>query len=520
MQMQPLVPGGFLTRHGFPPGVRFVPTELELVSILSCRVRGNPLPSPVATIFHDVNVLSFHPKELHEMYKQHEEERYIYFFSHRQLQKLLPADEKQKVPRPVRVAKNGGWKASGPAKLLRSPEGNGRRRFVAGRMATMVFYDTVVNEKGVKSASLKTNWAMNEITIPRDQRLSSVASNTRFYDLALYRLYSLEKKAGDTEAETSAGTGAGQALENVVSDHLPAPSMAVASCPPAGQPFGVSTANQQLAVGPSTSAWMPPPPQHRLSIQHAQYYYPHDQYASFGAAQQQQLHAMPMHASIGPAAHLFPLVGPPALAPVPRSPYLMPPSTLPPADVRPPVEQQQLHPATTGTTHGAGQEVGRFGVVTRSSYLMPPPSTLPPADVRPPVEQLPPATTGTHGAGKDEAGHFGVASSPCSAPVAGSSGSPPSQQPATATTTTEPSPPDQDIVVPDAQENGMEVLDWLPDLADLDENDFRFRFTMEELMGGSVLDDDDNEPLPMQETRDTTVVAERTSTRQESGVKN
>ena len=56
---------GSLTKHGFPRGYRFVPTSLELISILSDQIRGRALPPPLHTIFHDVRILDYHPEELY-----------------------------------------------------------------------------------------------------------------------------------------------------------------------------------------------------------------------------------------------------------------------------------------------------------------------------------------------------------------------------------------------------------------------------------------------------------------------
>jgi hypothetical protein len=58
---------GSLTRHGFPRGYRFVPSQLELLSILSRYIETGDaaLDPPHRSIFHDIHILSYHPEELH-----------------------------------------------------------------------------------------------------------------------------------------------------------------------------------------------------------------------------------------------------------------------------------------------------------------------------------------------------------------------------------------------------------------------------------------------------------------------
>ncbi|XP_025791727.1 NAC domain-containing protein 72-like [Panicum hallii] len=265
---------GSLTKHGFPRGYRFVPTSLELISILSDQIRGRTLPPPLHTIFQDVRILDYHPEELYERFKDAAEHRYIYFFSVREFQKpgacaAVPEDKDQKEPRPVRVARGGGWKPSGGGQVLRWPRKKGG--FVAGRMVTMVFYDRVDGGDGVKS-----NWGMHEFLVP-------------FYDLALYRLYIL--KGGDMESENGAGSSSSSSIQMMSNayDHFP-----VSPCPPL-QPWGISTGNyhRPLDAGASTSQMLPPPPQHP-SLEHAQYYQYQQQHA-FGAAAAPQAYTMPVH---------------------------------------------------------------------------------------------------------------------------------------------------------------------------------------------------------------------------------
>ncbi|CAN6305221.1 unnamed protein product [Urochloa humidicola] len=304
---------GSLTKHGFPRGYRFVPTPLELLSLLSIRVHGQPLPPPHDAIFHDISILGYHPEELYERYKDGAEHRYIYFISEREFQKAgagvaVPEDKDQKEPRPVRVARGGGWKPSGGGQVLRLPRKRGG--FVAGKMVTMVFYDRVAGSDAVKS-----NWGMHEFIIPVDEKLTSTPTKyTRFHDLALYRLYIL--KSGDMESDNAAGSSS-QIMPNAykhLSGTMPAvapypplqpmgtmifggnqPLAAGASTsklpPPPHQPLGTFNGNQPLDAGTSTSK-MPPQQQQQLpSSQHA-HYYPHQHI--FGAATYRQAHNMPL----------------------------------------------------------------------------------------------------------------------------------------------------------------------------------------------------------------------------------
>ena len=122
------------------------------------------------------------------MYERDKEHRYIYFFSWRQYQKTGGAagggpvhkkrqrgaagqDEDDNEPRPVRLAKGGGWKPSGGGHVLRWPKEKGG--FVAGKMVTMVFYD---HRDG---GQVKSQWGMHEFTVSVDQRLLSNPTKTR-----------------------------------------------------------------------------------------------------------------------------------------------------------------------------------------------------------------------------------------------------------------------------------------------------------------------------------------------------
>lgn len=49
-------------------GVRFLPKDLELLAILDAKLRGSPL-GPVEAIFHDTQILDFHPYKLYGIHR-------------------------------------------------------------------------------------------------------------------------------------------------------------------------------------------------------------------------------------------------------------------------------------------------------------------------------------------------------------------------------------------------------------------------------------------------------------------
>ncbi|CAN6288222.1 unnamed protein product [Urochloa humidicola] len=520
---------GSLTKHGFPRGYRFVPTPLELLSLLSFRVQGFPLRPPHDSIFHDVPILGYHPEELYERYKDDAEHRYIYFISEREFQKAgagvaVPEDKDQKEPRPVRVARGGGWKPSGGGQVLRLPQRRGG--FVAGKMVTMVFYDRVAAGDNVKS-----NWGMHEFTIPVDEKLTSTPTKyTRFHDLALYRLYIL--KSGDMESDNVA-VNSSQVMPNAYDHHFPASQAAVAPpCPPL-QPLGAifTAGNQPLAAGASTSK-MPPaplqplgiftgnqplnarasttkmPPQHHHhqipSAQHAQYYH---QLHNFGAAARPQAHNMPL---LGAGASTSQMLPPPP----------------------PPPQQQQLRSAQHAHYYhqqhafgaaAAGQNLARSITVhgtglpsnLRQSASSPSPVPVPPAAGNPAAAHHAPVAPAAHGAKQETYPCFVATSSPSAKAI--ESESPPAEQHAATTPelahaqfgdclnkpTEEvaalPPPEDKDIVpAPAAKDERMadaddfDGLGTLPDWNNLDFmplDDSFFEFTMEEILGLPAFDE-------------------------------
>ncbi|KAF8720514.1 hypothetical protein HU200_023760 [Digitaria exilis] len=435
---------GCLTKHGFPRGYRFVPTPLELISLLTDHIHGDRLPPPLDAIFHHLTILDYHPSELYERFKGDAEHRYIYFFSWRQFQKpgatgggggvAVPEDKDQKEPRPVRVARGGGWKPSGGGQVLRWPRRMGG--FVAGRMVTMVFYDRT-GDGGLA----KSNWGMHEFIVPVDSRLTSLPSSkyTRFYDLALYRLYIL--KSGDMENESSSS-----------SQMMPfgpfSPSTLMSPCPPI-RPCGIFPGKQPpLAAGASTSQMPPPPPPPQQLPSTGLYYHHHhhqqQQQHAFGAtaagaaAAQHQVRTMPLLAAGFPGNSCH-FASPPPVAADPAA-----------------------HQPPASATQGAGQEAFHSGA-TRS----------PPAIGSPKAEQDATAAT--------EPAHAHLAD--CVKPEEEEEEAPP--------------PSLEDVAPPAAKgegvanpDDGLGMLDWsnidLADLTPLDDNSFLW-CTMDEIT--SVFDE-------------------------------
>ncbi|OQU91793.1 hypothetical protein SORBI_3001G249800 [Sorghum bicolor] len=402
------------TKHGFPKGFRFVPTQLELITILSHKINGRRLHPKVAGIFHELTILDHHPKDLHDMYERDKEHRYIYFFSRRQFQKTAGGggpvhkkrqrgaagagqDEDDNEPRPVRLARGGGWKPSGGGHVLHWPKDKGG--FVAGKMVTMVFYDHRNNGQQVKS-----HWGMHEFTVPvHQQLLSEPTKTTHLHNLALYRLYRLK---GD-DMKSDDGAGSNQTLANVSAAH----GHFSAPCP-AGQPSsGILTGrNQPLATGATTSR-MPPPPQlqqqqhHIPNVGHSQYYH-HHQYA-FGAAPARSAHQQVHTMAMPPPAYGTGMPGRHQLLQFAR-----PPSTGLPGRqsfqqfARPPAPSQMPAPAKPATYCGAGQKASHSGATRSLPWAAV--STPPPAAESPSAEELAPLTATHGGAGQEASGNLGA----------------------------------------------------------------------------------------------------------------
>ncbi|RLN22061.1 NAC domain-containing protein 48-like [Panicum miliaceum] len=128
---------GSLTRHGFPRGFRFVPTQLELIYLLSDRIRRGKLPPGFDRIFRNLRILDYHPEELYgpihatspatssptpllislsDVRSAIAAAEHVLAESRREFQKqgaggAAPGDKDQKDPRLVRAARGGGWKA-------------------------------------------------------------------------------------------------------------------------------------------------------------------------------------------------------------------------------------------------------------------------------------------------------------------------------------------------------------------------------------------------------------------------
>ncbi|KAM0875115.1 hypothetical protein ACQ4PT_037002 [Festuca glaucescens] len=199
-------------RHGFPWGYHFVPEPVELIGVLDDKRAGRRLPYP-PNIFHDVKILDYHPADLYDAYRGHEEAGFIYFFSRR----VFPEPRGLRA-NPVRAAKGGTWKASGGGKPVTQHGVN------VGVHNTLAFYHKTNHSSGL------TEWGMHEYA-------TIIGPNDKVADLALYRIY--KKKKGEKEEEEEKAGQNVAAVSNGLSklEELPSPRPAA------------STSQAQASVG-------------------------------------------------------------------------------------------------------------------------------------------------------------------------------------------------------------------------------------------------------------------------------
>ncbi|KAL6641208.1 hypothetical protein ACP70R_019389 [Stipagrostis hirtigluma subsp. patula] len=290
---------GALTKYGFPRGYRFVPKNLELLSLLGERLRGRRLPPPLSDIFHDLRILEHHPQDLYEAYKEHEEHGCIYFFSQREFPGTKSADGggKKANQRPVRACRGGGWKPSGGGKPIKA--GSKKNAPVVGKMVTMVFYEKPHDDGGDKKAPVKTNWGLHEFTVR--------SPGDKYSELAVYRLYKLKNKETKEEEARQVqdhANGVDHCVATVSGDHQPSTSTVMV--PPAQQAAGTLVPKQELVVASTAQT------QQQLSATQVQQYYQHQYPYAFGAAAA----AMPgpscwaPPAAVNPQAHQAPAAPP------------------------------------------------------------------------------------------------------------------------------------------------------------------------------------------------------------------
>ncbi|KAL8057568.1 hypothetical protein ABFS82_04G192200 [Erythranthe guttata] len=130
----------------YPPGIRFHPSDEELISYyLHRKVNYLPLPPNVIT---DIHLYSYNPWDLPRKALFAGEEEW-YFFT--------PRDRKYpNGGRPNRTAVSGYWKATGIDKPILNSTGSRK----IGVKKTLVFY------KGKPPNGIKMNWIMIEYRLP------------------------------------------------------------------------------------------------------------------------------------------------------------------------------------------------------------------------------------------------------------------------------------------------------------------------------------------------------------------
>ncbi|XP_027173676.1 NAC domain-containing protein 2-like [Coffea eugenioides] len=151
----------------FPPGVRFYPSDEELiVYYLHNKVNSRPLP---AAVVGEIELYSYNPWDLPKKALFGEEE--WYFFS--------PRDRKYpNGARPNRTAASGYWKATGTDKPILSCSGAR-----IGVKKALVFYI------GKPPNGVKTDWIMIEYRLPdTHKRPSRSKGSMRLDDWVLCRI--------------------------------------------------------------------------------------------------------------------------------------------------------------------------------------------------------------------------------------------------------------------------------------------------------------------------------------------
>ncbi|EXB38567.1 NAC domain-containing protein 29 [Morus notabilis] len=130
----------------FPIGIRFSPTEVELVDYyLANKVMNKPFQDPTNR-FQELELYNYTPKKLQEKYGvQKEHEMYIF------VKRVLKHQKGKRLQRRITDGSNGFWKAStGEVKI----ELDG---VLVGHRRTLVYY---------KGEGEKTNWLMYEYRLP------------------------------------------------------------------------------------------------------------------------------------------------------------------------------------------------------------------------------------------------------------------------------------------------------------------------------------------------------------------
>ncbi|XP_031282571.1 NAC domain-containing protein 90-like [Pistacia vera] len=157
-----------------PPGFRFYPTEVELISFyLHHKLRGNAedLNQIMDRVIPVVNIYDFNPWDLPQFSKNlcHKDPEQWFFF--------IPRNESEmRGGRPNRLTTEGYWKATGSPGFVYSSNR------VVGEKRTMVFY------RGRAPTGRKTEWKMNEY-----KAIEGEASTSVRQDFSLCRVYKKSK---------------------------------------------------------------------------------------------------------------------------------------------------------------------------------------------------------------------------------------------------------------------------------------------------------------------------------------
>ncbi|PIN06912.1 hypothetical protein CDL12_20531 [Handroanthus impetiginosus] len=180
-----LNPATLLSRR-FPPGVRFAPTDLELIyHYLMKKVNNQPLPLDE---IYDVNLYQYNPETLAESYPKLGDNDW-YFFT--------PREKKYKNgSRPKRSAGTGYWKATGADKpiLLRN-----HTITTIGWKRALVFY------QGKSPKGNKTDWMMYEFKVdqPQPSRNKRGGDGMRLDDWVLCRIYKKANRSRENSQQAA-----------------------------------------------------------------------------------------------------------------------------------------------------------------------------------------------------------------------------------------------------------------------------------------------------------------------------
>ncbi|CAA7397002.1 unnamed protein product [Spirodela intermedia] len=200
-----------------PPGLRFYPTEVELVTFYLRNKLADRSPE-IDRFIPAVDVYSFHPMELPPISGEAsigDPEQWFFF---------CPRQEREaQGGRPTRTTRYGYWKATGsPTQVIHEGRPVGRR-------TTMVFYE------GRPQSGRKTSWKMNEYTAYDETSAPGATQRVR-REFCLCRLYkktegqrsfdrrptvaALSKEAGDMNIGVSNTPAVGNLTRTAAEEEL------------------------------------------------------------------------------------------------------------------------------------------------------------------------------------------------------------------------------------------------------------------------------------------------------------